>query len=75
VDTSALVAAFGRSESVDTLPEMAGFDARDSVDTSGEIAGFGFDSLCQPRLRTTMPAGFQVAADSLAPDTGRFLDA
>jgi hypothetical protein len=34
------VAAFGRSESVDTLSEMAGFDARGSVDTSGEIAEY-----------------------------------
>jgi hypothetical protein len=43
------VAGFGRSESVDTLPEMAGFDVPESVDTSGEIAGFGFDSLGRPR--------------------------
>jgi hypothetical protein len=59
VDTSPLVAGFGRSESVDTLPEMAGFDMRGSVDTSGEIAGFGFDSLGRPRLRTGMPAALR----------------
>jgi hypothetical protein len=58
VDTSAPVAGFGRSESVDTFPEMAGFDARGSVDTSAEIAGFGFDSLGRPRPRTGMPAAF-----------------
>jgi hypothetical protein len=59
VDTSPLVAGFGRSESVDTLPEMAGFDVRGSVATSGEIDGFGFESLGRPRLRTGMPAALR----------------
>jgi hypothetical protein len=46
VDTSALVAAFGGPESVDTSPE---------------IAGFGFDSLGRPRPRTPMRAAFRYA--------------
>jgi hypothetical protein len=59
VDTSALVAGFGPSESVDTSLEMAGFAVR-SVDTSGgKIAGFGFDSLGRPRPRTGIPAAFK----------------
>jgi hypothetical protein len=60
VDISALVAAFGGIESVDTSLEMAGFDRPGSVDTwSSEIAGFGFDSLGRPRPRTGIPAAFK----------------
>jgi len=59
VDTSALGAAVGGLESVDTSPDMAGFAVR-SVDTSrGEMAGLGFDSLGRPRPRTGIPAAFK----------------
>jgi hypothetical protein len=60
MDTSALVAGFAASESVDTGSEMAGFDRPKSVDTrGGEIAGFALDSLGRPRPRTGMPAAFR----------------
>ena len=59
VDTSPLVAGFGRSESVDTSPEMAGFDVG-SVDTSGVVAGFGGQTRGRPpRPRTGMSAAFR----------------
>jgi hypothetical protein len=44
---------------VDTSALVAGFAASESVDTSSEIAGFGFDSLGRPRLRTAIPAAFK----------------
>ncbi len=53
---------------------MAGFAPR-SVDTSPEMAGFGFDSLRRPRPCTATPGGFQIAADRLATDSERLLDA
>jgi hypothetical protein len=59
VDTSPLVAGFGRSDSVDTSPEIAGFEA-ESVDTSGVVAGFGGQTRGRPpRPRTGMPAAFR----------------
>jgi hypothetical protein len=44
---------------VDTSALVAGFGASESVDTFSEIAGFGFDSLGRPRPRTAMPATFK----------------
>jgi hypothetical protein len=59
VDTSALVAGFGPSESVDTVADLAGFE-RESVDTSGVVAGIGGQTSGRPpRARTGMPAAFK----------------
>jgi hypothetical protein len=75
VDTSALVAAFAGSESVDTSPEMAGLpDQGRWTPAVGTLPVLPSIRLGE-RGHAPKPSSLQIAADGLSAHTRRLLDA